>query len=240
MNKVKELIKKYRIIDWIAAVLAILLGIMFILYNSGIYAVNADLVMFSIRFIDIFLGVMLILVGAVVLVYCFVSDKNLFSLKAFLGALLIGLGIYSIAADFSFGLISLAIGGEAFLLLAFGGVLLIDAVYDIVVGLTSKSSVKALAFVELLVSVLFITLGILVLAINALQGALFIIMGAVLILIAVIIILNIFLKLSSKVSGVKQSLMTDISFKEDSSDTSENKEGKPETKETVSEEKTAD
>lgn len=214
MQNFVNVLKKYKIERWIGGLFSILIGVIFILYNSAIYAGNLDLLLFSMDFINIFMGIIMILVGSAILIIKMITKRDLMNPGALLGGLILALGIFSIVGGLFFEVLSIIVTSFPFLMLVFGGLFLVDGSYDIIMGMSKNKSFPKISIFEIVIAVVFIVLGILFLAIDAMRDAAFILTGSMLVILGIFIILDIFLKFSDKIKEMKGFLEGEIALPE--------------------------
>lgn len=228
MDKIKDFVKRIHIVEWAGACFSLIVGVMLMVYNIGFYervagldsgnydlhTLGRDTMTFTADFLSIFIGVLLIIAGAGFLAYLFVSKRDFFNVSAVLGSLLIALGIFSIAASFGFQIILIFTSASPYILIVLGSVILIDGLYDLILGVTGESGITILSIVEIIISIVAIILGILFLAIDALNNSMELLLGIFLIILAVMIVLNMFLHFSDKMGALKSTLTGKISLGE--------------------------
>lgn len=138
------------------------------------------------KVISIVIGSVFIVLGALLLIILISKKESLLTFSGIIGGFYITIGISLIVINF----IGLLISLTPYLLIVFGSIMLIDAIIII----ASKKQAKVFFIMELVLAVIFLTIGILLLVLDSFRAHVAIMFGVLLIACGIYSLVKILLK----------------------------------------------
>ena len=199
-----------RLGKWIVAAIVLVVGILCIVAGAKLGGQDGKGAADALEGISKVLGIVLIIVGSLAVVLAVVVAllaKKGFAVVALPGDIFLALGISLVVHSYAAELISIIILVIPYLLICIGGVLLIDAIFNLVFAIIAKKVKGALPgiIVMIILSAVSIVIGALCVGTNPViaRNVQLIIFGIIVVLFACLLVLLTFIKLPSTIVLVK-------------------------------------
>ena len=155
---------KAHLAAWIQAAIILVVGILCIVAGAVTGSSNPFDAKDALDAISMVLGITLIIIGSLAVILAILTGvlaKTGFAAIATPGAALLAIGISLVVAKYAATMIGLLITVVPYLMLCLGGIVLLDAIFNFIMGIKAKEMMKALPsfIVGCLIAVAAIVLG---------------------------------------------------------------------------------